>query len=541
MVNLFLRSTLVLALLFGLLFAVGMMIVAYFDLPIGVAVIFAIGSLALQYLIGPYILQWIYKIQWIEPGQVSPALAHFIEETCARRKLPLPRFGLIDDGNPNAFTFGHYPGDARLVVTRGLLELLAPDEVNSVVGHELGHVAHWDFVVMTVAAAVPLLLYIFARFAFGVGRGSRRTSRRGGGGGYIALAGLVAYVAYFVSQYIVLLLSRVREYYADQFSGQMTGQPDALARALVKVAYGLARAPQEGAKKDDARMVAGRAFGIFDPKVAQVLALSGAGTGMVSAEAMTNAMKWDLWNPWAMWYELSSSHPLPAKRIRALEKQTEVLHQMPSFSFRAEQPESYWDEFLVDFAINSMPGLGFLVGAGVAVAGVFAGLPLAGVGVGLLVWGALWWLKRRFAYPRGMDRPRTVSELVGEVKVSRVRAVPGTLQGRIIGKGIPGLYWSEDLVLQDRSGYIVLDYRQPIGLWETLFGLLRADRLVGATGKAKGWFRRAPRPIFELRELELEDGQIIKTYVYPLGEFANYATLALGVLVLVMQALAFVM
>ncbi len=58
-------------------------------------------------------------------------------------------------------------------------------------------------------------------------------------------------------------------------------------------------------------------------------------------------------------------------------------HQMPSFSFRAEQPESYWDEFLVDFAINSMPGLGFLVGAGVAVAGVFAGLPLAGKSVAL--------------------------------------------------------------------------------------------------------------------------------------------------------------
>jgi len=535
MVNLFLRSTLVLALLFGLLFAVGMMAVAYFDLPIGVAVAFALGSLALQYLLGPTILEWIYKIRWVEPERVSQELARFIEETCASQGLPHPRFGVIDDGNPNAFTFGHYPGDARLVVTRGLLEMLAPDEVNGVVGHELGHIAHWDFVVMTVAAAVPLLLYVFARFAWGAGRG--RSRRRGkGGGGYIALAGLVAYVAYFVSQYIVLLLSRVREYYADRFSGEVTGQPDALSRALVKIAYGLARAPQDGKKKDDTRMVAGRAFGIFDPKVAHALALSGAGTGVVSAGAMADAMKWDLWNPWAMWYELASSHPLPAKRIRALGKQTESLHQRPSFSFHAEQPESYWDEFLVDFAINSLSGLGFLVGAGVAAAGVMAGLPLAGAGVGLLAWGAAWWLKRRFVYPRDLDRPRTVSELVGKVKVSRVRAVPGTLQGRIIGKGIPGLYWSEDLVLQDRSGYIVLDYRQPARLWETLFGLLRADSLVGMTGKARGWFRRAPRPVFELRELELGDGRVIKTYVYPLGEFANYAVLALGVLALAAQA-----
>jgi heat shock protein HtpX len=537
-VNLFLRSMLVLALLFGLLFAVGMMAVVYFDLPIGVAVAFALGSLALQYLIGPYILQWIYKIQWVEPEQANPDLARFIEEACTRRGLPIPRFGIIDDGNPNAFTFGHYPGDARLVVTRGLLELLNPDEVNSVVGHELGHIAHWDFVVMTVAAAVPLLLYIFARFAWGAGRGRKRRSK---GGGYIALAGLVAYVAYFVSQYIVLLLSRVREYYADRFSGEVTGQPDSLARALVKIAYGLARAPQEGTRKDDTRMAAGRAFGIFDPNVAQVLALSGAGTGMVSANAMTDAMKWDLWNPWAMWYELSSSHPLPAKRIRALEKQTEASYQVPSFSFRAEQPESYWDEFLVDFAINSLPGMGFLVGAGVAVVGMSTDLPLAGVGVGLLVWGATWWLKRRFVYPPDTNQPRTVSEMVGEVKVSRVRAIPGMLQGRIIGKGIPGLYWSEDLVLQDPSGYIVLDYRQPVRLWETLFGLLRVDSLVGVKGKARGWFRRTPRPIFELRELELDDGRVIRTYVYPLGECANYAALALGALVLLVQAVVSVM
>ena len=540
MVNLFLRSTLVLALLFGLLFAVGMMAVAYFDLSIWVAVAFALGTLALQYLIGPYIIEWIYKIRWTEPEQVSPELARFIEETCASRELPRPRFGLIDDGNPNAFTFGHYPGDARLVVTRGLLEMLDPAEANAVVGHELGHIAHWDFVVMTVAAAVPLLLYIFARFAWGAGRGRGR--RRGkGGGGYIALAGLIAYVAYFVSQYIVLLLSRVREYYADRFSGEMTGQPDSLARALVKIAYGLARAPQEGGKKDDTRMIAGRAFGIFDPQAAQALALSGAGTGVVSTATMTDAMKWDLWNPWAMWYELSSSHPLAAKRIRALEKQTEAYGRVPSFSFRAEQPESYWDEFLVDFTLNNLSGLGFLVGAVGAAAGILTGLPQAGVGVGLLTWGAAWWLKRRFVYPRDLSQPRMVSELVSEVKVSRVRAIPATLQGRIIGKGIPGLYWSEDLVLQDQSGYIVLDYRQPARLWETLFGLLRVDSLIGVRGAARGWFRRTPRPIFELRELELEDGQVVKTYVYPLGELVNYAVLALGMLALLAQAAALVL
>ena len=78
---------------------------------------------------------------------------------CQERNIPRPRFGVIDDGNPNAFTFGHYPGNARLVVTRGLLQMLDPQEVQAVVGHEMGHIAHWDFVVMTIAAVVPLVMY----------------------------------------------------------------------------------------------------------------------------------------------------------------------------------------------------------------------------------------------------------------------------------------------------------------------------------------------------------------------------------------------
>ena len=160
MLNLFFRSILVLALLFGLLFAIGMVVIFYLDLPVFIAAIFAILVVSLQYLLGPWILELIYKIQWEDMHTVDPTMARFVESTCSEKDIPVPRFGVIDDGNPNAFTFGHYPGDARLVVTKGLIEKLDQGELQSVVAHELGHIAHWDFVVMTVAAIVPLLLYI---------------------------------------------------------------------------------------------------------------------------------------------------------------------------------------------------------------------------------------------------------------------------------------------------------------------------------------------------------------------------------------------
>jgi heat shock protein HtpX len=282
-------------------------------------------------------------------------------------------------------------------------------------------------------------------------------------------------------------------------------------------------------------MQAARAFGVFDPKVAKVLALAGAGSGNLSSTAMEDAMKWDLWNPWAGWYELSSSHPLPAKRIKALEKQSEAMGRAPAFSFRAEQPESYWDEFLVDLAISQLATLGFLFGLGVVAVSFLFGLPLAGVGIGLLVWGVAWWLQRRFAYPPNFSAEQNVKDLVSQVKVSKIRTVPGTLRGRIIGRGVPGLFYSEDLVMQDSTGFIVLDYRQPWRLFEFLFGLLRAEKFIGANGVARGWFRRVPQPVFELRELVLDDGRKAVSWTYPLAQFMVYAIMVLGVLMLIGQ------
>ena len=535
MINLFLRSALVLALLFGLLFAVGMGVLAYFDLPLYFSLVFALGVLLLQYLLGPWILELIYKIEWHNPQAVDPALAEFIARTCAAKKIPVPRFGIIRDGNPNAFTFGHYPGDARLVVTTGLLDMLDSQERQAVVAHELGHIAHWDFVVMTVAAAVPLILYVLY-----IATRSRRGRRRGKSGGYAALIAVVSYVAYIISHYIVLLLSRVREYYADQFAGEATGNPDALATALVKIAYGLAAAPQSK-KKDDTRMVAARAFGIFDPKVAQSLALTSAGSGRVSVEAMESAMKWDLWNPWAIIFELKSSHPLPAKRIRALERQTEAYGRPSHFSFRAKKPESYWDEFFEDVFAHYLPGLGFLAGLVLAGLSIMAfQFSLGAAGIVLLLISAAWWLKRWFSYNHKFDNRRQVRSLIGEVKVSAVRSIPCTIEGRIIGRGVPGLFYSEDLVLQDDTGFIVVDYRQPLRFLDFLFGWIKAESLIGQRGKAVGWYRRSPIPYFEMRKLTLESGETVTSYSYPVGQFLVYAGMALGLALLALQAFLFI-
>jgi heat shock protein HtpX len=513
--NLAFRSFVVLGILFGLLFAVLVGALYAADLPtataLPLALGLAIGMSALQFAISPVILQWILKINWVAPEMVSPRLASRLREMCLEQRLPVPRFGIIEDGNPNAFCFGHWPSDARLVLTRGLVEMCDEDETAAVIGHELGHIAHWDFVVMTVAATVPLVLYVIYRFGFRVrGRG------KAGDAAFLVAAG--AFIAYIISEYVVLFLSRVREYYADQFSATVTRNPNALASALVKIAYGLARTQPAVADKKQAQaslVAAGGAkmMGIFDPKYCSSMALAAAGGYQASTQSYDrqttlNAMRWDLWNPWAMIAELSSSHPLPAKRLRHLDGLATTMGQRPAYDLPDRQPESYWDEFATDLFVNYLPVLGLLLGGGgaLAVAGVKEESWWLVGAAALAGWALCNLIRLGFAYPKGSFPSSQVSDLVGEVKVSQIRCKPATLRGKVIGRGIPGLYWSDDLVVHDGSGFMTFDYRQPLTILEFLFGLFRAESFVGQDVVARGWYRRYPVPYFELWKVQLPDG-----------------------------------
>ncbi len=512
-----LRSFLVLAILFGLLFAVGIAALYTTGQPMWTAVVFAVVVVGLQYLIGPTIIQWIYKINWIDAREVDPNLASFIEATSSKYGIPIPRFGIIEDGNPNAFTFGHYPGNARVVVTRGLVDILSPRERNAVVAHELGHIKHWDFVVMTIAGLVPLLLYILYRWT------SRRDDQAS------SAVALGAFLAYIVSQFIVLLLSRIREYFADDFAADATGDPGALSLALVKIGYGISKAgkPPEKEQKDGkkkgffARIKnkgkkksrgfdkggAFAALGIASEKSSVGSVLSGIGSERrFDAGAMAAAMEWDLKNPWAFIYQLNSTHPLTARRVLAMNKKSLAGGTTPLIALSEKKAEGLTGAFLIDLLFWAMPVIGL------AIAAVIAGLLAAYVpkaaslapGIFFLLAGAGFIVRLLFRYNTKFE-PKTVTSLLRELKVSKMRPIPVQMRGTIIGHGIPGLYWSEDLVLQDETGFIVLDYRQPIRLLDFIFGLRKADKFQGKEATVTGWYRRGMRPFVELYKVEAGD------------------------------------
>ena len=520
--NLFLRSVCTLAVLYGLLGVVIIAIVQFQLVSATVAVAIGCVLIVLQFLLGPFImdlmLRLIYRMRWVQPDDLPEHLEQFVARVCKDHGMRFPSVGIIDDGAPQAFTYGHHPSNARVVISKGTIRLLDPEELEAVVAHELGHARNWDMALMTLANLVPLLLFWIYDLSI---RFSGRNNRNGA---YTWVVAIGAYVLYVISEYIVLWFSRTREYYADRFAGRVTGNPNALASALVKIAYGLSAQDSRehaaaGKDKKEENSTAYRAAGaigalnIFDRKSAMTAVMSASATGEarpgeVDPERVKSAMQWDLWNPWASWYELNSTHPLIAKRLLHLSDQASSQGGDPYIMFDRAKPESYWDDFFVDLCVLALPWLGLLTGIG-----CFVGLGLGAgswqpwlIGMAIALLGAGAFIKNWFSYRGKIFEHRTVATLMGQVKVSPVRPIPCTLQGTIIGKGVPGLIWSEDFVIQDPTGILFLDYRQPLAIWDWLFGLLRAGRYQGKEVRVTGWFRRAPMPYLEIYRLEVVDG-----------------------------------
>ena len=535
------RSALVLGLLFGLVFAVGVGLMWYLDQPVYYAVFFAVVITLVQYAVGPLIIDYVFTIRWTGPDAVSPDFERWYYDTCTRLRIGLPRFGIIEDGNPNAFTYGRTQGDARLIVTSGLVGMLSPEELRAVVAHEIGHVCNRDFVVMTAAQTVPLVLYILYIW----------TRDRGRSISYAALVSLGAYAVYIFSQYVVLSLSRVRELFADHKSAAITADPASLSNALVKISYGLSRQQEHDArmrdekkdKKDEKKnkgewlTTAGvSALGIANAKAAGAFAISASdSTGAFSTRAMANAMRWELRNPWAKWFQLGSTHPLTARRILAMNEAAKRIGRPPVSEFNINDPglAQYTGNFVKEFVFYVLPVLSAAAGVAVGLLRVGWEPSLSLLGSGLLGFGFGLLVRTVIIYPQLPGTLRTVEQLVSEeINASHVAPVPCTLEGEIIGRGVPGLFFSDDLVMRDRTGFINLQYRQPLGVFEFLFGWLKAGNYINRQARVDGWYRRAPFPYIEISDVRITDGPLgnVRCY-YRWGLYATaLAAIVAGVL-----------
>lgn len=308
--GLFAAMFVTLFLLFGFLFAILAAVGYFFAISGYVIVALAVLLVFFQWLIGPKVIWWTTNMRLLGKDEY-PWIRHTVEELCKKHKVPMPKLALARSGAPNAFVFGRRPSSATLAVTQGLLDSLTHEEVKGVLAHEVGHIKHKDMVVMTIVGAIPIIMYFVARFMIFAPREGERKA-----GAAIAI-GIAAFAIYFITNLLVLYLSRLREYYSDHFGGSAT-KPHNLASALAKITYGLSMAPAQ----EKAKTGAAKYFFIADPLEAtgEIAHFSSHYANMhISREEVKEAMEWEKRNPLMKFMEVFRTHPLTYKRISRLQ------------------------------------------------------------------------------------------------------------------------------------------------------------------------------------------------------------------------------
>jgi heat shock protein HtpX len=167
-----------------------------------------------------------------------------VERLCAMADLPKPRVAIIDTDVPNAFATGRSPKHAAVAVTRGLWERLEPREVEGVIAHELSHIGNRDVLIMTVASFFAMLAGLLTRFGIYGGMFGGGRDRDSGPPVWLIVL-LVSVVTYFLSQILILAISRYREFAADRGAALITGAPENLMSALQKISSDMFRIPQK--------------------------------------------------------------------------------------------------------------------------------------------------------------------------------------------------------------------------------------------------------------------------------------------------------
>jgi heat shock protein HtpX len=272
------------------------------------ALMLSVFMVLIQWYFSPTLIKIFMGLKELREDEY-PWIHKMVKDLANKAKIPMPKLYIVNNPTPNAFAFGRTQRSAGIGIHTGLLDVLEKAEVEAVLAHEIGHIKHRDMIVMTVASILPLLLYyLFIIFA------PRRRDERG----TPIWVFFGAMFARFLGTLLVMWLSRVREYFSDEFSARITEKPSNLISALSRISYGIKT--RNVVNESDAMM---RAFYISDPMSKESFEGIRSASSMSTAElekAMQRERGMSL-------FEFFMTHPLTVKRIYNLKRIEKELKQ----------------------------------------------------------------------------------------------------------------------------------------------------------------------------------------------------------------------
>jgi heat shock protein HtpX len=222
--------------LMGLLYTGFVFVLFSLGAGVGVMIVVISGLLLAQLFLSDKIALASMGAKEVTPEQ-APGLHAMIEKLCIQADLPKPRIAVADTEVPNAFAMGRSKKSAVVCATTGIMNTLTPTELEGVMAHELSHVKNRDVLIMTMASFFASLASMIAQFAFFFGGSDDDTPA-----GLVVF--LVSMLVYVISFFLMLALSRYREFSADRGAALITGRPSALASALQRISTAMENTPQ---------------------------------------------------------------------------------------------------------------------------------------------------------------------------------------------------------------------------------------------------------------------------------------------------------
>lgn len=473
----------------------------------------------------PWLIDILLKlISRLEPlpltsmGETSPEASRLMQRICREKKLAIPQLLVLPDRAPLIFTYGNSRINARIVVTEGLLKQLTDDEIAVVYATQLGHIVYWDFALMSWGVLVTLLPYV-VYYQFSQSAEDSENSFVRFIGSAIAALG---YGLYWCFRWPMLWLSRARINFSDRLACEITGNPNALTRALLKTSIGIA----ENIQKQRETSYLLESFSPLNIVGTQQAMTLGSLYPLTPLEPI---LTWDYLNPYRRWLTINNSHLLLGERLRIIARYAQYWKLETELNLTVEPaPKGKISKFL----LQGLPYFGIFLGLTLGgtlwlIGGISARLKLKQV---LLDWmwgdwslihgclligislGILFRLNALFPDRKipSQQKSPSLPQLLANPATLPIDTQQITWEGKLLGHYGVSNWLCQDLILQTATGLIKLHHFSWFGPLGNLFSQSpRPSEMVNRNVTITGWFHRGATPWLDVRTLHTQTGTTI--------------------------------
>ncbi|MGQ9680395.1 MAG: zinc metalloprotease HtpX [Candidatus Bathyarchaeia archaeon] len=269
-----------------------------------------------QWLFSPYLIDLLYRVREASRNEY-PRLYSMIERLSEKSRIKIPKIMIANIPIPNAFAYGSPIAGSRVAVTTELLKVLEDEEVEAVIGHEIGHLKNRDVQVMMFVSILPAIFYYLGYSLMLSSAYSRRDER--GGAGWTAIIGIASITVYWVLTLFTLYLSRLREYFADRHSASIVDEGSRkLSEGLAKIVYSTGR--MKSLHPNFKNLNSLKALFISDPDHADSDALTISRSQFGRDQKLVDEVLSRRVTAFDRFVELFSTHPNITKRLMALKE-----------------------------------------------------------------------------------------------------------------------------------------------------------------------------------------------------------------------------